>query len=354
MVFMRKHTRVVHVGRVKVGGNAHISVQSMTNTPTVDVSATSDQISRLEKAGCDIVRVSVPDKESVHAFALIKKRALIPVVADIHFDYRLAIGAIEAGADCIRINPGNIGSKEKVRAVADALKDHSISVRVGVNMGSVKRAVLDRYKSDRVGALVETAREQVGFLEDFGVEEIKVSLKSSDVIETVEAYRRFSAVSNRPLHLGVTEAGTMFSGAIRSAAALGILLNEGIGDTIRISLSADPVKEIIAGRVLLEGMGLRKEGVRVIACPTCARTNADVSTIASELEDAVSGMKKHMIVAVMGCIVNGPGEAKDADIGVACDKRGALLFKNGKPLKRIESSEILKTILEEISKGDMK
>jgi len=350
MTLPREKTRRIFVGGVQVGGGAPVTVQSMTNTLTTDIKATCAQIAALEKAGCDIVRVSIPDEESLAAFAEIKKQAGIPVVADIHFDYRLAVGAIIAGADCIRINPGNIGSRDKVRKVARTAIEYNVPIRVGVNIGSVKRSVLTRFGKDRVGALVETAREQVMILEDFGLDAIKVSLKSSDVLETVSAYRLFSSISDRPLHLGVTEAGTMFSGAIRSAAGIGILLHEGIGDTIRVSLSADPVKEIVAGKVLLECLGLKKEGIRVISCPTCARANADVGEIASALEDSLSGIKRHMSVAVMGCIVNGPGEARDADIGVACDKKGALLFMHGKPIKRINNSEIIKTITDEIEK----
>jgi (E)-4-hydroxy-3-methylbut-2-enyl-diphosphate synthase len=350
MTLPLKKTRKIMVGGVQVGGGAPVTVQSMTNTLTTDIKATCAQIKALQKAGCDIVRVSVPDEESLAAFAEIKKKSDIPVIADIHFDYRLAVGAIIAGADCIRINPGNIGSREKVRKVAKAAIDNNVPVRVGVNMGSVKRSALNRFGKDRVGALVETAQEQVRILEDFGLDAIKVSLKSSDVLETVEAYRRFSSVSDRPLHLGVTEAGTMFSGAIRSAVGIGILLEEGIGDTIRVSLSSDPVKEILAGRVILECLGLRKEGIRVISCPTCARANADVARIAAALEDSLSGIKRHLVVAVMGCIVNGPGEARHADIGVACDTKGAMLFMHGKPVRRINSSDIIKTITDEIKK----
>ena len=350
MTLPRKKTRSINVGGIQVGGGAPVTVQSMTNTLTTDIKATCAQIAALEKAGCDIARVSIPDEKSLAAFAKIKKNAGIPVVADIHFDYRLAVGAIISGADCIRINPGNIGSRDKVRKIAKAAIDFNVPIRVGVNMGSVKRSILNRFGKDRVGALVETAKEQVMILEDFGLDAIKVSLKSSDVLETVEAYRRFSRISDRPLHLGVTEAGTMFSGAIRSAAGIGILLEEGLGDTIRVSLSADPVKEILAGRVILECLGLKKEGIRVISCPTCARTNADVALIASTLEDSLSGLKRHLTVAVMGCIVNGPGEARDADIGVACDTKGAMLFKRGRPVKRIGTNEIIKTITDEIEK----
>ena len=346
----RQQTAAISIGRVPIGGGAAVSVQSMTNTLTSDAEATIAQIQALAAAGCDIVRVSIPDAESLAAFAAIKRAATIPVVADIHFDYQLAIGAIEAGADAIRINPGNIGAKDKVKAVAKAAIARGIPIRVGVNMGSIKRDLLNRFGEDRVGALVESAREQVVLLEDLGVHAIKVSLKSSDVRETVEAYRRYAALSKWPLHLGVTEAGTLFSGSIRSSAGMGVLLYEGIGDTIRVSLSADPVREVMAGNILLECLGLRSQGIRVIACPTCARACADIPTIAAQVEEAVSGIKTHLVVAVMGCIVNGPGEARDADLGVACDKKGAMLFVKGHPLRRIAISEIVPALLQAIEK----
>jgi (E)-4-hydroxy-3-methylbut-2-enyl-diphosphate synthase len=350
MALHREQTQRLFVGKVPVGGGAPISIQSMTNTLTSDIRATVVQVKALEDAGCDIVRISIPDEESLVAFPHIKREASIPVVADIHFDHRLAAGAMEAGADGIRINPGNIGRKEKVAEIARIAIERSIPIRVGVNMGSVKRRLLVKYGKDRVGALVESANRQVQMLEEMGVRAIKVSLKSSDVRETIDAYRRFAQISNWPLHLGVTEAGTIFSGAIRSAAGLGILLQEGIGDTIRMSLSGDPVKEIMASKILLECLGLREEGIRVVACPTCARANADVAAISSAVEEAVAGIRNHMVVAIMGCVVNGPGEARDADLGVACDAKGALLFVKGKPLKRIQYSEILPTILTEIKK----
>jgi len=346
----RQQTAAISIGRVTIGGGAAVSVQSMTNTLTSDAEATIAQIHALTLSGCDIVRVSIPDSESLAAFAAIKRASAIPVVADIHFDHKLAIGAIEAGADAIRINPGNIGAKDKVKAVAQAAIAREIPIRVGVNMGSVKRALLKRFGDDRVGALVESAREQVMVLEDLGVNAIKVSLKSSDVRETIEAYRRYAAISKWPLHLGVTEAGTLFSGSIRSAAGMGILLYEGIGDTIRVSLSADPVREVMAGNILLECLGLRDQGIRVIACPTCARACADIPTIAAQVEEAVSGIKTHLVVAVMGCIVNGPGEARDADLGVACDTNGAMLFVKGHPLKRLAISEIVPALLKAIEK----
>jgi len=346
----RKKTKRLYVGDVAIGDGAPVSIQSMTNTITSDWKSTIHQIHRLEQAGCDIVRVSVPDDASLKALPQIKRNTDIPIIADIHFDYRLAIGSIENGADGIRINPGNIGSRKKVFEVAKSAIDRNIPIRVGVNTGSVKKRILDRFGDDRAGALVENAKEYVEVLEDMGVRAIKVSLKSSGVLQTIDAYRKFSGISSWPLHLGVTEAGTMFSGAIRSSLGIGALLLEGIGDTIRVSLSADPVKEVLAARVLLEGIGLRNEGVHVIACPTCARANADITSISSEVEDAVSGVRKHMVVAIMGCVVNGPGEARDADIGVACDEKGAVLFEHGGPVKRIKKNDIVRTIIEEIEK----
>jgi (E)-4-hydroxy-3-methylbut-2-enyl-diphosphate synthase len=346
----RKRTKKVFVGSVPVGGGAPVSIQSMTNTPTKDAGSTLSQIRSLEQAGCDIVRVSIPDDESLVAFREIKSGSKIPVIADIHFDYKLALGAIDAGADGIRINPGNIGSRQKVRQVARAAIAANIPVRVGVNLGSVKRRVLDKYGPDRVGALVENALDYVKMLEDMGVSALKVSLKSSDVLETIDAYQRFSRICDWPLHLGVTEAGTLISGVIRSSVGIGALLLAGIGDTLRISLAADPVREVLAARVLLESIGLRDEGVRVIACPTCARANADVAAIATQVEDAVRGVKNHLIVAIMGCAVNGPGEARIADLGIACDSDGAVLFAHGKPLKRIQTTEIIESLMKEIEK----
>ncbi len=336
-----------------MGGGAPVSIQSMTNTRTTDVAGTINQIRKLEEAGCDIVRVSVPDEDSLMAFGKIKKGIGIPIIADIHFDYLLAIGSMEKGADGIRINPGNIGGKDRLKAVAKAAIRHKVPIRVGVNLGSVKRSLLAKFPDDHVGALIENARQYVEMLEDMGVESMKVSLKSSDVLETIDSYRRFAKVKSWPLHLGVTEAGPLLSGLIRSSAGIGVLLEEGIGDTIRISLSADPVQEVFAGKILLECLGLRKEGVRVISCPTCARSCADVAAIASELEDALKGIRKHVVVAVMGCVVNGPGEARIADLGVACDKKGALLFSHGKPLRRIKTEEIVQTIVNELQKENV-
>ncbi|HVN71835.1 MAG TPA: flavodoxin-dependent (E)-4-hydroxy-3-methylbut-2-enyl-diphosphate synthase [Desulfomonilia bacterium] len=350
MTLYREQTKRIFVGKCPIGGGSPVSIQSMANTLTTDVPGTISQIEELEKAGCDIIRVSVPDEESVEAFGEIKKGIHIPLIADIHFDYRLAIGAMEKGADGIRINPGNIGGKDKLNEVARVAIKHKVPIRVGVNLGSVKRALLKKHGDDKVGALVESASQHIRMLEDMGVDQLKVSLKSSDVLETIDVYRRFSKVCSWPLHLGVTEAGPLLSGLIRSSVGIGTLLEEGIGDTIRISLSADPVQEVFAGRILLECLGLRSEGVRVIACPTCARSCADVAAIASEVEDALKHVKKHMVVAVMGCVVNGPGEARIADLGVACDTRGAVLFFHGKPMRRIDTADIVTTIVNEIQK----
>ncbi len=349
----REHTRRIYIGTCPVGGGSPVSIQSMTNTATTDVKGTIAQIEKLEKAGCAIVRVSIPDEDSRKAFGKIKRGIRMPLIADIHFDHRLAIGAIAEGADGIRINPGNIGGKERLKAVAKAAIERKVPIRVGVNLGSVKRSLLVKYADDHVGALIENARQYIEMLEDMGLESLKVSLKSSDVIETINAYRRFSQVQSWPLHLGVTEAGPLLSGLIRSSVGIGTLLEEGIGDTIRISLSADPVQEVFAGKILLECLGLRKEGVRVIACPTCARSCADVAAIAFELEDALKNIRKHMVVAVMGCVVNGPGEARIADFGVACDKKGAMLFSHGKPLRRIKTTDIVQTIVNELQKEDV-
>jgi (E)-4-hydroxy-3-methylbut-2-enyl-diphosphate synthase len=350
MALHREQTKKIFVGDRSVGGGSPISLQSMTNTLTTDVEGTVSQILGFEKAGCDIVRVSIPDEDSARALREIKKRIHIPLIADIHFNHKLAISAMEAGADGIRINPGNIGGKDKLKAVAQVAVKKNVPIRVGVNLGSVKRRLLAKYGDDRVGALVESAGEYVRMLEDMGVGALKVSLKSSDVLETIASYRRFSLTSLWPLHLGVTEAGPLLSGLIRSSVGIGVLLEEGIGDTIRVSLSADPLQEVFAGKILLECIGLRAEGVRVIACPTCARSCADVARIASDIEEAVRTVRKHMVVAVMGCVVNGPGEARIADLGVACDAKGAVIFSHGKPLKRIKAIEIVETILNEIYK----
>ncbi len=350
MIVDRNSTKRIYVGNVPIGDGAPISIQSMTNTSTKDVVSTIRQIHSLEEAGCDIVRVSLPDIKSLQALPKIKKEINIPIIADIHFDYKMAIGAMETGIDGIRINPGNIGGKRKLSEIAKVAIERKTPIRVGVNLGSMKKTILNRFGNDSACALIESARQDVSILEDMGVDAIKVSLKSSDIIETINAYRGFAKISSWPLHIGVTEAGTLFSGAIRSSIALGILLFEGIGDTIRISLSADPVKEVIAGKVLLESLGLKDEGIRVIACPMCARANADIASIASEVEEATSGIKTHMIVAIMGCVVNGPGEARQADIGIACDKNGAVMFVHGKPIRRVENSEIVKSLIEQVKR----
>jgi len=336
------------VGKLAVGGGAPVSIQTMTNTLTSDAAATIKQIEGFAAAGCDIVRLSVPDEASLQALPEIRRAISLPLIADIHFNHKLAIGAIEAGFDGVRINPGNIGGAENVREVARAAIAHGTAIRVGSNLGSVKRELLETH--DNVSAIVASALDNVKLLEDLGVANIKVALKSSDVLETIQAYRRFAAVSDWPLHVGVTEAGTLFSGLVRSSVGIGALLLEGLGDTIRISLSDDPLKEVLAARTLLEALDLRHDLIHVVACPTCARSCGDVAGIAREVEAAVANIKANLTVAVMGCIVNGPGEARHADLGVACEKNGAMLFKHGEPARRITTTEIVSTILTEIEK----
>jgi len=351
---MRKPTRAVHVGKVQIGGGAPVSVQSMTNTRTEDVAATKAQIGRLVDAGCDIVRVSVYNNECAEAFLQYKEAFPdLPLVADIHYDADLAIKAIRSGADKIRINPGNIGGREKVHAIALTAKDAGISIRVGVNLGSLERHILEKY-GRTAEAMAVSALQYVDMLSEVNFQDTVVSLKASDIPLTVEANKLFRQRSDCPLHLGITEAGTVRSGAIRSAVGLGILLYEGIGDTIRVSLSGDPVAEVIAGREILASLGLYREGVTVIACPTCGRTSYDVSGIATMIEEKTRHIKAPLKVAVMGCAVNGPGEARDADIGIAGGKGQAVLFVKGKPVRAIPGDravEELMALITEMSVG---
>lgn len=326
----RKQTRKVKVGNIYIGGDAPVSIQSMINTKAEDVEASIDQIWQLEAAGCEIVRMAVPNAEAVSAFAQIKKRIGIPLVADIHFDYKLALSALDAGADKIRINPGNIGSENKIKAVLDACKAKKIPIRIGVNAGSLEKDILEKYGHPTSEALVESASRHISICEKHGFEDVIVSIKASHVMNMIAANRLFSEKFDYPLHLGVTEAGTEKLGSLRSAIGIGTLLAEGIGDTLRVSLAADPVKEIATAKQILQALGLRKDAVRVIACPTCGRTNFDLPTIARELEDRVEGLNKEITVAVMGCVVNGPGEAREADLGIAGAGDGkVMLFKKG-------------------------
>jgi (E)-4-hydroxy-3-methylbut-2-enyl-diphosphate synthase len=326
----RRNTREIKVGNMTIGGNAPVSIQSMINTRPEDVEGAIDQIWQLETAGCEIVRMAVPNASAVPAFAEIKKRIGIPLVADIHFDYKLALAALDAGADKIRINPGNIGSEDKVKAVLDACKKKNVPIRIGVNAGSLEKDILEKFGHPTPDALVTSASRHIAICEKYGFEDVIVSIKASDVISMIESNRLFSEKYDYPLHLGVTEAGTEKAGSLRSAIGIGTLLAEGIGDTLRVSLAADPVKEIATAKQILQALGLRKDAVRVIACPTCGRSNFDVASIASELEDRIEGLDKEVTVAVMGCVVNGPGEAREADLGIAGAGDGkVLLFEKG-------------------------
>jgi (E)-4-hydroxy-3-methylbut-2-enyl-diphosphate synthase len=344
----RKTTRKVKVGNIYIGGEAPVVIQSMTSTPTVDIEATVKQIRALTLAGCELVRVGVPDMDSALAIARIKKQVDIPIVADIHFDYKLALASIEAGADKIRINPVNIGTAWKVRELVLAAKERGVPIRIGVNSGSIKKSVLERCGGATASAMVESAREEIRILEDMDFFDIVVSLKASDIHRTIEANRIFSSKFDYPIHLGITEAGLPFSGAIRSAVGIGALLLEGIGDTIRVSLSADPVLEIRAAKEILKSTGARNDWITILACPTCARCLIDVVGIAEELEKLVGNLKVNLTVAVMGCEVNGPGEAKEADIGIAGTRDGALLFVMGKAMRKIKKDELLPALVETI------
>ena len=343
-------TKKINIGGIFVGGGAPVSIQSMTNVKTRDIEKTAEQINELSANGCEIIRVAVPDMESAMAIDKIKERISIPLVADIHFDYKLALECIKRGADKIRINPGNIGSKERVRKVAEAAGEKGIPIRIGVNGGSLEPHILKKYGRPTPEGMVESALYHIKLLEDCGFYDIAVSLKASDVKTTVEAYRLMSKKSDYPLHLGVTEAGTAWGGTIRSAMGIGALLLDGIGDTIRVSLTADPIEEVIAAKEILRSAGLRENGVRVVSCPTCARCQINMIPIAEKVTKDVEKFKKPMKVAVMGCAVNGPGEAKDADIGVAGGNGCGLIFKKGEILRRVPEDRIFTELMLEIEK----
>ena len=325
----RKQTRQIRVGSLAIGGGAPIPVQSMCNTKTWDVEATAAQIRALQAAGCEIVRLAVPDQRSAEAIATIRERTDLPLVADIHFDYRLALLCAERGIDKIRINPGNVGGEDRVRAVAEACQKRGIPIRIGVNAGSLEKRLLEKYGHPCAEALVESAADHAALLEKFGFEDVCLSLKCSSVPLTIAAYRLASERFDYPLHLGVTETGTAWNGTIRSAVGIGTLLSEGIGDTIRVSLTADPVEEVRAGVAILKAAGLRRDGVSFISCPTCGRTEIDLIGLATEVERRLQGVERDITVAVMGCVVNGPGEAREADYGVAGGIGKGLLFKKG-------------------------
>lgn len=346
----RKKTIEVVVRDKTMGGNAPVTVQSMTNTDTRDAKSTVEQIRRLEDAGCDIVRVAVPDNEAAEAIGSIVKLINIPLVADIHFDYRLALTSMKNGAAKIRINPGNIGGTDRVKAVVQAAKEREIPIRIGVNSGSVEKHILEKYNGVTPQGMVESALEHAKILEDLNFNRIVFSIKASNVPMTIAAYRLMSEKSSYPLHLGVTEAGTVFRGTIKSSVGMGCLLAEGIGDTIRVSLTGDPVEEIKAGVEILKSLGLKKSGIEFISCPTCGRCQIDLISIANSVEERLKFVDKNIKVAVMGCAVNGPGEAREADIGIAGGKGEALLFRKGEIIRKIPQEKIVEELLSEIEK----
>lgn len=340
-------TREIIIGNKKIGGENPVAVQSMTNTQTSDVQATAEQILRLAEAGCDIVRVAVKSTEDAAAIAEIKKRTTMPIVADIHFDYRLGLAAIKAGADKIRINPGNIGSTDKQKAIADAARERGIPIRIGVNGGSLEKDILEKF-GNSARALAESAKRNIAIYESFGFDKLVVSVKSSRVTEMIEAYRLLSKETDYPLHLGVTEAGVGMSGIIKSAVGIGSLLADGIGDTVRVSLSGDPVREIAPAKKIIEAAGRGGNYIEVVSCPTCGRTEIEIEKLALQIEELVKNIKpaRRIKIAVMGCVVNGPGEAGDADIGVAGGKGKSLIFSGGKILKTVENEKILTELTE--------
>ena len=342
-------TKTVKIGSKVIGGGNPILIQSMTNTKTEDIAATVAQINKLAAAGCDIIRCAVPTMEAAEALTEIKKQVEIPVVADIHFDYRLAIAAIEHGADKIRINPGNIGSRERVQAVVDAAKERQIPIRVGVNSGSLEKDLVEKYHGVTAEGIVESALDKVHMIEDCGYDNMVISIKSSDVMMCVKAHELIADQTNYPLHVGITESGTVMSGNIKSSVGLGIILHEGIGDTIRVSLTGDPVNEIMTAKMILKTLGLRTGGIELVSCPTCGRTEIDLIGLAEQIEKLVADYDHLNIkVAVMGCVVNGPGEAKEADLGIAGGKGCGILIKKGQIIKKIDEKDILSTLKYEL------
>lgn len=345
---LRDNTREIQIGTVKIGGGNPIAIQSMTNTRTEDIEATVAQILALEAVGCDIIRCAVPTMEAAEAFKEIKKQIHIPLVADIHFDYRLAIAAIENGADKIRINPGNIGSEERVRAVVEKAKEYHVPIRVGVNSGSLEKELVEKYHGVTAEGIVESALDKVRMIEEMGYDKLVVSIKSSDVLMCVKAHELIAKQCPYPLHVGITESGTVLSGNIKSSVGLGIILHEGIGDTIRVSLTGDPLEEIKSAKLILRTLGLRKGGIEVVSCPTCGRTKIDLIGLANQVEQMVEDIDLDIKVAVMGCVVNGPGEAKEADIGIAGGIGEGLLIKKGEIVKKVKEDQLLDTLRQEL------
>lgn len=341
-------TRTVRIGNRVIGGGNPVLIQSMTNTKTEDVEATAAQIQALTAAGCDIIRCAVPTQEAAKALAEIKKRISIPLVADIHFDYKLALAAVENGADKIRINPGNIGGQDRVRAVVDACRERNLPIRVGVNSGSLEKDILEKYGGVTPEGLVESALHQAAVIEDMGYDNLVISIKSSDVPTCVRAHELIADRTDHPLHVGITEAGTLYSGTIKSAVGLGIILHEGIGDTIRVSLTGDPLEEVKAAKHILRTLGLRKGGVEVVSCPTCGRTQIDLIRLANQVEDMVQDLPLNIKVAVMGCVVNGPGEAREADIGIAGGKGEGLIIRGGEIIRKVPEDCLLSELRKEL------
>ncbi len=344
----RENTKVISIGDRVIGGGNPILIQSMTNTPTEDVAATVAQILRLEAAGCEIIRCTVPTMEAAKALAEIKKQIHIPLVADIHFDYKMAIAAMENGADKIRINPGNIGGTEKVKAVVDVAKERNIPIRVGVNSGSLEKQLVEKYHGVTAEGIVESALEKTAIIEDLGYDNLVISIKSSDVLMCVKAHEVLAKQTSYPLHVGITESGTVWSGNIKSSLGLGMILGQGIGDTIRVSLSGDPVEEIKTAKLVLRTLRLRKGGIEVVSCPTCGRTKIDLIGLATKVEEMVADYPLDIKVAVMGCAVNGPGEAKEADIGIAGGIGEGLLIKKGEIIKKVPEADLLRVLKEEL------
>lgn len=344
----REHTKTIKIGNQVIGGGHPVLIQSMTNTKTEDVAATVAQILTLEKAGCQIIRCAVPTMEAARALGEIKKQIHIPLVADIHFDYKLAIAAMENGADKIRINPGNIGSRERIQAVVDVAKERQIPIRVGVNSGSLEKELVEKYHGVTAEGLVESALDKVKIIEDMGYDQLVISIKSSDVLMGAKAHELIAQKTDYPLHVGITEAGTLFSGNIKSAVGLGIILYQGIGDTIRVSLTGDPSEEVKSAKRILKTLGLRNGGIEVVSCPTCGRTQIDLIGLANKVEDMVQDIPLDIKVAVMGCVVNGPGEAKEADIGIAGGKGVGLLIKKGEIIKKVPEDQLLETLRDEL------
>ena len=348
LIFMRKQKRIVNIGGVKIGGDNPVAIQSMCNTDTRDVKATVNQIHELENAGCEIIRVAVPDMVAAKAVADIKKQIHIPLVVDIHFDYRLALECMKNGADKVRINPGNIGDRDRVKQVVEMAKEREIPIRIGVNGGSLERELLQKYGGVTADALVESAMGHVAILDELNFNNVVVSIKISDVPKMLCAYRKFNEISDIPLHIGVTESGTLKGGTVKSAVGIGALLAEGIGDTMRVSLTANPVEEIYAAYDIQKVLGMRKTGAEIVSCPTCGRTQLDLISIANEVEKRAANIDKPIKIAVMGCAVNGPGEAREADIGIAGGKGEGLIFKKGEIIKKVPQDSLVDELMKEI------